>query len=63
MKNQMMSKSWIFGKDYKIIVSKKMTIIFLITIAIVFLGIYATCGTLYKDDCHEVLLRKFPRGF
>lgn len=42
---------------------KKMTIIFLIAIAIVFLGIYATCGTLYKVDCHEVLLRKVPRGF
>ena len=41
---------------------KKMSAIFLILIAVTFLGIYATCGTLYKVDCHEVILHKFPRG-
>ena len=41
---------------------KKMSIIFLIVVGITFLGIYLTCGSLYKVDCHEVLLRKFPRG-
>lgn len=42
---------------------KKMTIIFVIMAGITFLGIYTTCGTLYKVDCHEVILSKFPRGF
>ena len=42
---------------------KKMAIIFLIITGMVFFGIYATCGTIYKVDCHEVILRKFPRGF
>jgi hypothetical protein len=42
---------------------KKMGIIFLILVAAIFLMIYATCGILYKVDCHEVILRKIPRGF
>ena len=42
---------------------KKMAIIFVILMTITFLGIYATCGSIYKVDCHEVLLRKVPRGF
>ena len=42
---------------------KSMSMIFLILIGITFLGIYATCGSLYKVDCHEVMLHKFPRGF
>ena len=42
---------------------KKMSLVFLILISMTFIGIYATCGTLYKVDCHEVLLYKIPRGF
>ena len=42
---------------------KKMLIIFLVFVAGSFLMIYATCETLYKVDCHEVILYKFPRGF
>ena len=42
---------------------KKMVIVFAVLMGITFLGIYATCGTLYKVDCHEVILYKFPRGF
>jgi len=42
---------------------KKMGIIFLILVAATFLMIYAMCETLYKVDCHEVILRKIPRGF
>ena len=42
---------------------KKMGIIFIVIVGVTFLMIYATCGTLYKVDCHEVILRKFPRGF
>ena len=41
---------------------KKMSIVFLILITATFLGIYATCGSIYKVDCHEVMLHKFPRG-
>lgn len=41
---------------------KKMSIIFLTLVSITLIGIYATCGTLYKVDCHEVLLHKIPRG-
>jgi len=42
---------------------KKMGLIFLVLVAATLLFIYVTCGTLYKVDCHEVLLRKFPGGF
>ena len=41
---------------------KKMLTLFLVLTLITFLGIYVTCGTLYKVDCHEVMLHKFPRG-
>ena len=42
---------------------KKMVIVFAVLTGITLLGIYANCGTLYKVDCHEVILSKFPRGF
>ncbi len=40
---------------------KKMGIIFLIVVVATFLMVYATCGSIYKVDCHEVILRKVPR--